>query len=309
MGFWKNKRVLVTGATGFLGAFLCHALADQQARVFGLARKKDLRLLRAHGISRRVRLYSADITNPVAVRRVFEKTKPQYCFHLAGFASPKRSDEQVLQALSANLDGSLSVIFECARQGVKLVVASSVRVYGLRGVFDETSVVDEFKTYAFSKIKMEQVVRFLVKKKRLKAVIVRFGTIYGPIRFPVSEHFVNENVVYALKGKQAKNDRDYIRDFLFVSDAITGALLAGRAVARLNGETFNLSFGKSFSGVDVARQIQALVKNRRVVFRPVKNQRIKNRHAFEKLGWEPVVFLKEGLQQTIDWHKKNPRVV
>ncbi len=304
--FWNKKRVLVTGATGFLGGWLCKELVNQKARVFGISRKKDFRLLKLHNLSRKIKLYGADITHPTEIKRVFEKTRPEYCFHLAGFSSPKKSDETPLEAISANLDGSLSVILQCARQGVKLVLASSVRVYGLKGVFDENSPLDEYKTYAFSKIKMEEVARFLARKKRLMAVIARFGTIYGPVRFPASEHFVNGNVVDALKGKKTKNDKDYVRDFLFVQDAIKAALAAGEKTERFSGESFNISSGKSFLGTDLAAQIRALVKNRSVVFVPVKTQRIKNALARKKLGWRPVVSLKEGLQKTIEWHRHHP---
>lgn len=308
MGFWKKKRVIVTGATGFLGAFLCKALVNQNAHVVGIARKKNLRLLKRHGISNQIKIFPVDITDPAKVKRVFEKTKPEYCFHLAGFSSPKKSDEMPLEAISANLDGSLSIILQCAKQGVTLVAASSVRVYPLKGIFDENSQADPSRTYAFSKLKMEEVIRFLVRKKKLNGVVVRFGTLYGPMHFPATEHFVNNNIACALSGKKAKNEKNYVRDFLFVDDAIEGILAAGKNAARFSGETFNISFGKSFSGPDVAKQINALVKNHKPVFAPNKSQRIKNDFALKKLGWKPRVSLKQGLQKTIIWHQQNPGV-
>ncbi|MFH0955538.1 MAG: NAD(P)-dependent oxidoreductase [Candidatus Micrarchaeota archaeon] len=308
MAFWKNKKVLVTGATGFLGAWLCKELASQKANVIGVSRRPDFRLLKLHNISKQIKFFSADIANPKEVQKLFEKTKPDFCFHLAGFSFPKKADETPLEAVSANVLGTSCVALQCARQNVRFVLASSVRVYPNRGLLDENSRLGESETYAFSKIKAEEVVRFLAKKKRLKAVIVRLATVYGPVRFPAFEHFVNNNIVCFLKGKTARNKKGYVRDFLFVKDAIDGVLAAGKNCGRFSGETFNISFGKSFLGSDLAVQIKKMIKQKPVTFNPAASLRIKNNRALEKLGWKPSFSLKEGLAETIKWYQKNPSV-
>jgi UDP-glucose 4-epimerase len=305
MTFWKNKKVLVTGATGFLGAWLCKKLVGQKAKVIGVSRRSDFRLLNLHKVSKKIKFFSADITNPKEVQRLFEKAKPDYCFHLAGFSFPKKADDVPFEAISANVLGTSSVALQCARQSVKLILASSVRVYPSRGVLDEDSRLEGFETYAFSKIKAEEVVRFLAKKIRLKAVIVRLATVYGPLRFPAFEHFVNNNIVCFLKGKTPKNKKNYIRDFLFVKDAINGILAAGKNCGRFSGETFNISFGKSFLGSDLSLQIKKMVNQEPAVFIPMAELRIKNNKAFEKLGWKPQFSIHDGLLETIEWYQKN----
>jgi len=256
MNPWSNKTVLVTGATGFLGSWLCKELVQKNARVVGLSRKSDSRLFALHGIREKVEPIFADIVNEAEIKAVFQETKPDYCFHLAAISSPTVCNEKPLQAFRVNVIGSSVVLNACAENKVKTVLASSVRVYGDQKKASENSAVEPEKPYMFSKIMAENMLRFLVAHQNLKGAIARLSTVYGPIRFPASDHFVNNNIVTALKGVPNKNRKDYVRDFLFVSDAINGLVLLGEQCERFSGNAFNFSSGKTFLGTSLAENIR-----------------------------------------------------
>lgn len=300
---WSDQTVLVTGATGFLGAWLCKELVEKKARVVGLARKPDPTLLSFHGIKDRVEWVFADIVNDAQIKKVFEKIKPTYCFHLAGISSPTLCTQKPLDAFYANVVGSSVVFHACAKHQTKVVFASSVRVYKNQKNASEVSPVDTDLPYAFSKLAAEDMLRFLVKQKRLSAVIARLSTVYGPVRLAASQHFVNNNIVTALRRVPNKNRTDYVRDFLFVSDAVNGLVLLSEHCEKFRGHVFNFSSGASFLGTDLAKNIRDLVDQKPTRFKPLPKHQISNRLAFSKLGWKPVFSVEDGLLATIAWYQ------
>ncbi len=306
MNPWNGKTVLVTGATGFLGSWLSKELVQKGSRVVGFSRKADKRLLEWHGISDKVELVLGDIVSESDVQKAFQEARPDYCFHLAAVSSPTVCDENPLQAFRINVAGSSVVLHACAQHRVKTVLASSVRVYGDQKTVSEKSGVETKKPYFFSKVAAEEMLRFLVSQQQLEGAIARLSTVYGPIRFPASDHFVNNNIVNTLKGEPTENRKDYVRDFLFVSDAIRGLLLLGEHCQRFPGGTFNFSTGKTFLGTALAKNIRELVKNNRTRVMPLKGHRIHNRLAFSRLGWKPEYEIEKGLRETIAWYYQNP---
>lgn len=309
MNPWSNKTVLVTGATGFLGSWLSNELVQKGSQVVGFSRKPDKQLLEFHGIQDQVELLVGDIVNETDVQKAFRQAKPDYCFHLAAISSPTICDENPLEAFRVNVIGSSVVLKVCAENNAKTVLASSVRVYGNQKKASEDSAVEPEKPYMFSKIMAENMLRFLVARQNLKGSIARLATVYGPIRFPAADHFVNNNIVTALKGIPNKNRRDYVRDFLFVSDAVNGLVLLGEQCERFPGKAFNFSSGKTFLGTALAKNIRELAKKNRTRFKPLSGYRIQNRLAFSKLGWKPLHGIEEGLRETISWYQKNPEAL
>lgn len=303
MTFWANKTVLITGATGFLGSWLSKELVQKNARVIGLSRKPDTQLLKFHTIADQVELVLADIVNEAEIEKVFQKIRPEYCFHLAAISSPTVCDENPLLAFRVNVIGSSVVLNACAQYQTKTVLASSVRVYGNQKKVSEYSTVEPKRPYAFSKITAENMLRFLVQHAKLKGAIARLSTTYGPIRTPAFEHFVNANIVDALNKTPTKNKKNYIRDFLFVADAINGLLLLGEHCERFSGQAVNFSSGNAFLGTALAKNVRELIKSNKTRFKPLSGYSIQNRLAFSKLGWKPTHSIEEGLRATIEWYQ------
>lgn len=296
--------MLVTGASGFFGAWLCKELLQQEALVFGLSKNNDAQLLKQHGIEKKIKPLVADITNPLEVERVFEQTKPEYCFHLAGIPSPSVCKEIPLEALQVNLGGSLNVLLSCAKNQTKVVAASTASVYGNQKKVDESSPLKAIEAYGFSKAKMEEIIRLLVQEKQLIAVVGRPSNLFGPKDSRENERFVPNNILRRLRGQAVQNNPTYVRDFLFVQDAVEAFLRMGEKAEEVSGMVFNVSSGQSFSGPELGEAIFAMIENRKPKIVLLLDYQVSNELIQKKLGWKPRYSLEEGLRETIEWYKK-----
>lgn len=303
-GFWKNKRVLVTGATGFVGAWLCKKLLEQEAIVFGLSKQNKKGFLEAHGIADKVSLFTADIVSSGKVKKVFEKTKPEYCFHLAAISSQEVCEKNRSLAFSINVTGSKNVFESCSVFRTKVVFVSSAVVYGKENVWEESLPLAPQGVYASSKAQAEAILLKLVSEKSLVAVIARPSTVFGPMDSVEKPRFFVNNILLALKGKPNQNDPCYVRDFVFVTDAIDAFLKLAEKIDSCSGMAFNVSQGESFLGPELGKEIVALVHGRKAVLRPLKDHKVRNTLIFEKTGWKPKYSLLEGILETIAWCRK-----
>src|SRR3990167_7244937 len=137
--FWSNRRVLVTGGGGFLGAWIAKLCLDEGAQVHvaeHMASPSDLpqavRCLVAHGIDRAVDVISLDITDSPKTATIFINEGIEVIFHMAAMSHINQSDRAPYEAFYLNVLGTLSVL-EAARQNsrtLSVVVASSNHVYG-----------------------------------------------------------------------------------------------------------------------------------------------------------------------------------
>lgn len=308
--FWNGKKVLVTGATGFLGGWLCRELLVQNARVAAVSTKKNRSTWKYHKIGKKnASLSKLDVSNSDAVFRFFKKTKPDFCFHLAGISSPAYCDQHPLEAFQTNVAGSWNVLQACLKQKVPVLLVSTANVYGdcRKGVFSENSPVQVTDTYALTKILMESAAKGLCKTHGLRASIVRLTTLFGPVDLGFNR-LVPKNTLSFIHHRQNYNNPRYLRDFLFVSDAVNGLLLAGKKTG-FHCEIFNLSSEKAFFGKAVAKAIECMLQKEPVVLRPVKNCSISSRKARQALGWKTKKSISDALAETIGWYVKNSRAL
>jgi|ERR1700733_773800 nucleoside-diphosphate-sugar epimerase len=174
----KDKNILVTGATGFIGGHLTERLARAEgATVTALSRSADkLAALESVG----ARLVKGDVTNPAAVRRAIEGC--QIVFHCAGLMHDGAADLEKFRHV--NVEGTRQVLHAAVEAGVERVVhLSSIAVYGI-SPRDGTNERDPHRPcgmpYFDSKIEAEQVVQSMFEQKGLPLVIIRPANVYGP---------------------------------------------------------------------------------------------------------------------------------
>ncbi|MBU0636040.1 NAD(P)-dependent oxidoreductase [Candidatus Micrarchaeota archaeon] len=301
---WKEKTVLITGITGFLGGWLSKALLEKGARIVGTVHSADRTNLCFHKIEKQVELIKTDITIPSEVKKVFELTKPDYCFHLAAVPIPSIAQSDPAHALLVNIGGSLNVLRACANEAVKTFLASTVSVYGNQPIVDENSPVLPNDTYGFSKAKMEEIALFLANTKKFPMVIGRATNLYGPIDSNETVRLVPRNIRAALRKQQIQNTQGLERDFLFIEDAINAYLSLAENIDTVSGRVFNVSYGNSFLGSDIALAIEQLVQNRPVSLQPLSDHCIKHDALFQALQWKPTHSIVQGLEKTIAWYKK-----
>ncbi len=182
MGFWKGKRVLVTGHTGFKGSWLCEILLARGSSVSGLALEpgNEQVLFRQLGLETRLNHSVSDIRNAAAVRDRMQSVRPQIVFHLAAQSLVRRSYLEPLETFAVNVMGTANVL-EAVRglpEPCIVVVVTTDKVYQNREweqLYRETDPLGGHDPYSASKAATELVVNSY-RNSFLAAVGVRVAT-------------------------------------------------------------------------------------------------------------------------------------
>jgi nucleoside-diphosphate-sugar epimerase len=311
MNTLAGKRVLVTGATGFIGSHLARRLVVQGAEVAVFMRASSDPCLLADVLDR-VAVHEVDICDEDSVSAVLAHICPDVVFHLAaiGMSEPFVSPPV---AVRVNVQGTLHLL-EAARQcGVRRFVHSGTAYeYGDAASDDAPNkeVLDPVNTYAASKAAARAFVRLYSRVYGLSTVNLRLFAVYGPGQPPKT--LISSAVCAALE------DRDFpmtpgeqMRDFVFVGDVVESYL---RAAVKdgIEGVSIDLGTGQACKIREVVTRLFELAGSRgkplvgALAYRPSETMKqvADTRAAREQLGWQATTLLEDGLRQTIDWYRQ-----
>lgn len=318
-GFWDGKRVLVTGAGGFIGSHLVEALLHEGARVRAFVRytsRNDLGLLKLLSPEDlpRLEIIGGDLRDEHAMYDAVRGC--DLVFHLGALISIPYSYVHPAEVASTNFMGTLNVLMACREHGVKrLVHTSTSEVYGTaRQVpISESHALQGQSPYSASKIGADKLVESFVAAYSLPAVTVRPFNTFGPRQS--ARAVIPTIITQALAKDEIKlGNLSTTRDFTFVTDTVNGFLRAAEAQG-VEGGVFNLGTGEEISIGDLAQRIIRRVG--RTVRITEDSQRLRpeasevmrlvsdNSLAVQRLGWRPQVTLDQGLDLTIAWIREN----
>jgi UDP-glucuronate 4-epimerase len=315
----ERRRVLVTGAAGFIGSTLVDRLLAEGREVVGFdnfdpfyAEAEKQRNL-AGALSRPgFRLVRGDIRDAAAVEKVFAEGRFDAVVHLAALAGVRPSLERPAAYADVNVNGS-AVVFEAAlRHGEPLVVfASSSSVYGERqdGPFRESDRVDRpVSPYAATKKAGELLAHSFHHTRGLSITCVRFFTAYGPRQRPdLSIRKFSERL---LRGVPIPiyGDGSALRDFTYVDDVVDGVV---RAIDRdLGYAVLNFGAGRKISLLEMVGQLEsALGVKAEIEWQPrvpgdVPRTWADIEAARQALGYAPSVSFEEGIHRFVAWLKE-----
>jgi dTDP-glucose 4,6-dehydratase len=313
--YWKNKKILVTGAGGFIGSHLTEWLAANGASVRAFVRYNSrgdpglLRLAKPE-IYSQLELVGGDLRDANAVRDAVKGC--QLVFHLGALISIPYSYHHPVEVAETNLLGTLNVLMACRELGVeKLVHTSTSEVYGTAKYvpMDESHLLQGQSPYSASKIGADKLAESFYCAFGLPVVTIRPFNTYGPRQ---SARAVIPTIITQALVKRTVHlgNLDTSRDLTFVDDTVNGFLCA--AITDENeGKTFNLGTNEEIKIGELAQKIIKMVgKPVKVVVDPVRLRpegsevtRLlsDNTSARETLGWNPEVDLDRGLEKTITW--------
>jgi NAD dependent epimerase/dehydratase len=312
---WAGRRVLITGAGGFIGSHLAEQLAREGAQVRAFVHynaRNDWGLLQAlpPDLAAAVEVVPGDLKDPEAVRSAAEHI--EVIFHLGALIAIPYSYKHPVDVVQANVLGTLHVLNAARAAGVaRLVHTSTSEVYGTAryAPIDEDHPLQGQSPYAASKIGADKLVESYVRSFDLPAVTVRPFNTYGPGQS--ARAVIPAIITQALSGDVVRlGALTPTRDLTYVADTVDGFLRAG-SVAGVTGETINLGSGTEIAIGTLAERIIALVgKPVRLEtdagrLRPARSEVMRlisdNRKAAALLGWRPTTSLDEGLARTIEW--------
>lgn len=309
----ENKRVLVTGAGGFIGSHLAERLVKEGAQVRAMVHYNALGSwgwLDHSDLTEGMEVYPGDITDAGSVARAFVDI--EIVFHLAALIAIPYSYLAPASYVRTNVEGILNVLNAARQQGAERVVHTSTsEVYGTAQTvpISESHALQGQSPYSASKIAADKMAEAYYCSFEVPVVTVRPFNTFGPRQ---SARAVIPTIITQLLSGGGLNlgNLHPTRDLNYVENIVDGFLAAAQTDKAL-GRTVNLGSGKEISIADLAQLIGKLAEvpveinqeERRL--RPeaseVERLMADNRLAKELLGWEPRISLKQGLQQTISW--------
>jgi UDP-glucuronate 4-epimerase len=225
--------ILVTGAAGFIGAYVARALLARGESVIGLDNFNDyydpqLKRDRVAALCPRLDLRTLDVADTAAVTALFAEAKPRRVIHLAAQAGVRYSLKNPHAYLHSNMAGFLNILEACRHNGVEhLVYASSSSVYGRNAVapFAETQRIDQpLSFYAASKASNELMAHCYAHLYRLRCTGLRFFTVYGKFGRPDMAPLLFSRAILAGRPIEVFNSGRMRRDFTHVDDIVAGVL-------------------------------------------------------------------------------------
>ncbi|HTL46690.1 MAG TPA: GDP-mannose 4,6-dehydratase [Verrucomicrobiae bacterium] len=316
--YWKGKKVLVTGADGFMGSHLTERLVEAGAKVSVLVRgssvsgtykyelkniphlKKDLQHILAVNIS------SSDTIPLVA------KLSPSVIFHLAADAYVPYSFDHPFEVMATNLHGTLNILHAAMKipNLERVVCTSSSEIYGTAqtAAISESHPLNPTSPYAASKVAADRFAFSYQLTYGLPIAIIRPFNTFGPRHtYDVIPKFID----LAVQGKPITIYGDGLqsRDFTYVDDMVGAFLVMGRDKKAI-GQAVNFGTGRDVSINRTAELIVKLTRSRSKIVHiekrlaEVKKLRCNPGLANRLFGWNAKVGIQEGLKRNIEWHLK-----
>ena len=308
----NKAKVLVTGAGGFIGTKVVQELWKRGCDVVYF----DVMEPKIEGIKRVNRgtiLDQYDLA--LAVKGC------DYAIHLAALLGVQKTDNNRLETLHVNIQGTLNFIEACLKEGVKKIIfSSSSEVYGeqTRLPITEENPLNPKSVYAVSKIVGEQYFQAYSEMYGIKYNVVRFFNVYGEYQ---REDFVLPRFVQRVTDNEPPviyGDGEQMRCFCYVPDAARGivdALLTNEC-----GEVFNIGNNKEpismkdlaekvikLSGKSITPEFVSYEQSDRESSREIEKRIPSIKKAKKILGYEPEYTLEQGLKQMIAFYEKNKK--
>lgn len=298
----RGRRVLVTGAGGFVGLHLCEALLGLGAEVHALSRNVISR-----GLPSGIYAHSVDLQSANSVKKCLSNVKPEIVYHLAGLVNTRQDLSLVLPTLKNNLVGSVNLFLALAERSCKrlVVVGSSEEpTAGRLGTVANSP-------YAASKEAATEYARMFHEIFSLPVVITRPFMSYGP-RQPAAK-IIPYVITSLLSGTSPEiSSGRRVCDLIYVQDLVMGLILSGFK-PNLTGESVDLGTGVASTIHDAVNLISDIMKSPvqpkfgAIPDRLYEDPQIANSEmTFQLLGYRPQWSLSDGIKLTIDWYRDHP---
>jgi len=308
---FTGKRVLISGASGFIGSHLAKSIQSMGGEVSAIVHKTPVLNFDA--------LYICDLVNLSDVIEIVNICKPDFVFHLAAQAIVSVGQEDARRTLDTNIIGSLNLLQAlsmCSHKPMAVVCASTDKVFGRHKVLPYTedfSLLGTRQVYETSKHCEDILAQMAAHSWGLPIGITRFGNVYGPGDF----HF-NRIVPETLKAfctnsvLNIRSNGQHYRDFIYIDDVVDGYIALADFVAKHPQDAphiFNFGTGIPSRVLDIVSMIRENFpksKNPNILWEAkdeINRQYVCADKAYESFGWKPQVKLRDGILTTVEWYK------
>jgi len=302
-----GRKMLVTGAAGFIGSHLCRALCDAGHAVIA-ADVPNADWWRHNELAISATRIRCDLADVRAVAALARRGPFDTVFHLASTVDVRRDKALVGRMLETDLRATAHVLTTLAPTARRVVLAGTCEEYGDGSApFRETQREVAVSPYAWAKISATHLGQLFAKVFDAPVVVVRPFLTYGPLQ--TGDMLVPAAIRAALAGVPLKMTRgDQTREFNYVTDIVAGLIAVARAPGVV-GQIINLGSGRPTRVAALARLVYKLCSSAAAPklgafpHRPGETMRFfsDTRHARRLVRWTPRTTLVDGLRHTIAW--------
>lgn len=319
---FREKKVMITGGLGFIGSNLAHRLVETDADVLlvdSLIPDYGGNLYNVEDIKDQVRINIADVRDESSMDYLVRGQ--DFIFNLAGQVSHIDSMRDPYTDLEINCRAQVSLLEACRKNnpGVKIVFSGTRQVYGIPDYLpvDEKHLLHPTDVNGINEMAGEWYHIVYNNVYGIRATSLRLTNTYGPrlLMKHNRQGFMGWFIRQAIDGEEIQifGDGRQLRDPSYVDDVIDALLLA--AVSdEVNGEVFNLGGPEPISLLEIVKLLVEIAGSGsyRIVPFPPDLKRIDIGDYYsdyskitKTLGWEPKVSLREGLERTVRFYRKN----
>ena len=322
LNFWKNKKVLITGCTGFKGAWLCIILKRYGAKITGIAlppkNKNDI--FEKANLREKIKFYNCDINNSKKLNLIFRLVKPDFIFHFAAQSLVLESYHQVEKTYLTNIIGSSNVIEACLSLKKKnsLIITTTDKVYNNRNTkkkFTEDDEISGNDPYSASKAALETLCKYYLflskKNKYFSLSVARAGNIIGGGDWsknrllPDIFRSLNKNTKVTIRNPNSTRPWQHVLDPLY--GYLNLAELMYKDKKFCTAYNFGPKNNQSVSVISVVNIIKKSFQNLKINFKRNKYYESKNlelncNKAKRELSYDPKWSLKTSIKKTTNWY-------
>jgi UDP-glucose 4-epimerase len=321
-GFYRGRRVMITGGLGFIGSNLARRLADLGADILlvdSLIPDYGGNLFNIAGIENRVRVNVADVRQASTMNYLVQDR--EIIFNLAGQVSHIDSMRDPHTDLEINCTSQLTLLEACRRHNprAKVIYASTRQIYGKPDVLPVTErhLVRPTDVNGINKAAGENYHLVYNNVFGVRACALRLTNVFGPRQLlrHNRQGFIAWFIRLVVEDKEIQvfGDGSQVRDFVYVDDAVQAFLLAG-ATDACDGEAFNVGGNEPIAHRELVRLLVEIAGSGR--FRFVEwppEKKVIDIGSFyadstrfaAACGWTPTVSLREGLARTIAYYREH----
>src|SRR5579864_172132 len=316
---WKDHRVFVTGATGFIGSWLVKRLLEREAYVTVLIQDWDPQSqLISSGDVRRTRVVNGALEDYSTLERAINEHEPDTVFHLGAQTLVGPALRNPLPTFESNIRGTYNLLEVCrihAKLVKAVVVASSAKAYGDHDdlPYTEGHRLIGRHPYDVSKSCTDLIATRYHHTYGVPVTIARCGNVYGGGDLNWTR-IVPSTIRSLLRRERPvlRSDGTMVRDYFYVEDAVAAYLALAEQIglAGVAGEAFNFSTEQPVTVNEIVATVQGvlgvhdlppLVMN--TAKAEIKAQALSAAKARQTLGWSARFDLEGGLRSTADWYR------
>jgi CDP-glucose 4,6-dehydratase len=317
--FWRNRPVLITGATGLVGSWLIWQLFQSGADIVCLVRDwvPQSEAVRS-GLMEQVKVVRGDVRDQACIERVLGEYEIDTVFHLAAQTIVQIANRNPISTFETNIQGTWILLEACRHSPTvkQIVIASSDKAYGDHDhlPYHEDIALQGRHPYDVSKSCADLIAQAYAISYGLPVAVTRCGNFYGG--GDLNWNRIVPGTIRSILSGQApiiRSDGSFVRDYLYVEDGAAAYMLLAEKLSvnpELRGNAFNFSNELQVTVLDLVRRIIRLMGSdlvpdvRNEAQNEIRNQYLSAAKARGELGWQPLFSLEDGLQKTVDWYRE-----